>query len=318
VSLKIALIGSAPSSVQLAPWDDPSWKIYSCSPGARPYVKRCDAHFELHKWERAAWFSNEYIVWMAGLSKVYMIRPAPEIPNSVAYPRQEIMERYGYHAPYVFTSSLSWMFALAIAEGATEIALYGVDMSATEEYGPQREGCHFFIAHAKSLGIKVTVPDQSDLLRPAPLYGFCEEDPHFGKLLARKQELTARRDDAIRREAQAHDERMFLQGGLDNIEYDLKTWVADPQAIAMTYAQPVWVTQQPVVQQVVAQSATTESVAEPVIATETPIRDTLSVAEPIVAVTKQKRKYVKKANGVSFTIAKATRKRNNKSESLSA
>src|SRR3990167_6788901 len=30
---KIAVIGTAPSSRMLAPFNDPSWKIWSCSPG---------------------------------------------------------------------------------------------------------------------------------------------------------------------------------------------------------------------------------------------------------------------------------------------
>ena len=32
--LKIALVGTAPSSRMLAPYNDPSWKIWGCSPGA--------------------------------------------------------------------------------------------------------------------------------------------------------------------------------------------------------------------------------------------------------------------------------------------
>lgn len=173
---------------------------------------------------------------MAGINgPVYMIEPAPEVPNSVAYPKDEMLGRFG---PWFFASSLSWMFALAIAEGATEIGLWGVDMSATEEWVYQRSGCHYFIHLAKAMGIKVTTPVESDLLRPPPLYGFCEADPMFGKMQVRLQELIGRQADAIRREAAAHDERLFLQGAIDDVHYTMKTWIADPLAMQMAYAQP--------------------------------------------------------------------------------
>lgn len=238
--MKVALIGSAPSSVQLAPWNDPTWQIWGCSPGAWPHAKRVNRWVEIHKWEpEKPWFSAEYIKFMASISgPVFMIRPVPEVPNSIAYPKEEMVARFG---PWFFGSTLSWMFAQAIAEGATEIGLWGVDMSATEEWIYQRSGCHYFIHLAKTMGIKVTTPVESDLLRPAPLYGFSEEDPMFGKMQARQAELSARLQDAIRREAQAHDERLFLQGAIDDMTYMQKTWIADRQAIDMVYSVPAWV-----------------------------------------------------------------------------
>lgn len=233
---RIALIGSAPSSVNLAPWADGSWEVWGCSPGAWPHAKRVNRWFEIHRWEDKPWFSAEYINFMRSISgPVYMINAVPEIPNSVAYPKDEMLARFG---PWFFSSSLSWMFALAIAEGATEIGLWGVDMSATEEWVYQRSGCHYFIDLAKRMGIKVTTPVESDLLRPPPLYGFSEIDPMVGKMRARMEELQGRMQDAIRREAAAHDERMFLQGAIDDMTYFQRTWVSDPLAISMAYMQP--------------------------------------------------------------------------------
>jgi hypothetical protein len=37
---KIAVMGSAPSSVALAPFGDPSWEIWGCSPGLYYQAKR--------------------------------------------------------------------------------------------------------------------------------------------------------------------------------------------------------------------------------------------------------------------------------------
>ena len=78
--MKVALMGSAPSSVQLGPFRDKSykefiggkpnlypqapfldqtWQIWGCSPGAFGIVPRSDRWFELHRWEPGAqtWFS---------------------------------------------------------------------------------------------------------------------------------------------------------------------------------------------------------------------------------------------------------------------
>src|SRR5580698_10373126 len=46
--LKVAMIGTAPSSRMLAPFNDPSWKIWACSPGNMNTLPRVDVWFELH------------------------------------------------------------------------------------------------------------------------------------------------------------------------------------------------------------------------------------------------------------------------------
>ena len=59
-------------------------------------------------------------------------------------------------------------------------------------------------------------------------------------MAARKAELDARIQDALRREGGAREERLFYQGAMDDILYIMKTWIADPQAISMAYSQPQW------------------------------------------------------------------------------
>lgn len=242
---KIALVGSAPSSVRLAPWDDPSWTIFGCSPGAYPIARRVDAWFETHRWEppvagqpekQVPWFTPEYVKWMSELKcPVYTGGPTPELPNAVLYPKQQMIDQYG---PYFFTSSLSWMFAMALnMEGVTEIGLWGVDMSAAEEYGDQRMGCHYFITLASQRGIKITVPPESDLLMPRALYGVGEWSPRMVKLTARRRELEARRNAAQQTAANAQGEIMFLNGALDDLNYMLTTWMQEepPEVLRHIY-----------------------------------------------------------------------------------
>ncbi len=253
--LKIALIGSAPSSVQLAPYSDPSWTIWSCSPGAVPHVKRTDTHFEIHPFEPGKpWFQPDYIAWMASLGvPVYMIEPVAAIPTSVAYPKNDILD-YVYakvmspdgtirDAKFgdivAFSSSLAWMMCLAIASGAQEIGLWGVDMAANEEWKGQRQGCQTLISIARQIGIKVTIPNESDLMRPHPLYGFQETDPFYVKLAMRKREFMTQIQECQRLVNENQQKMIYLQGAMDDLEYMAITWIADPKAVAMHYAGPV-------------------------------------------------------------------------------
>jgi hypothetical protein len=142
--MKIALVGSAPSSVRLAPFRDPSWTVWACSPGTYPIVEMegAAAFFELHRWEppvigrpdqQVPWFSPEYCAWLAKFKgPVYTTEVIPDIKNSTRLPREMLIEKYG---PYFWSSSLAWMLALALEQpGIQEIGLWGVDMSAVEEY----------------------------------------------------------------------------------------------------------------------------------------------------------------------------------------
>ena len=236
---KICLIGSAPSSVALAPYRDPSWEIWGCSPGARPHVQRANAWFEIHPWDytNTDWNSQEYTKFLTEMQgPVYVLDRVPHIPTSLPYPKDEVIAHFGPASLFFYTSSLAWMMALAIMQRPDEIALFGVDMSAAEElYTAQRPGCHYWIGKAWEAGIKVTVPPQSDLMRPPALYGFCELDPMYQKLLARQRELEHRVAVATQQFKQVEHEMLYLRGAAEDVNYVKQTWVSDRDAIDMIY-----------------------------------------------------------------------------------
>lgn len=258
--MKIACLGSAPSSVRLAPFGNPEWQIWACSPGTYSILPRCDAFFELHRWEpgvvgkpdtQRPWFSPEYVAWMGKQKLVWMYEPVPELPGSKSIPYVELTQRWG---SYFWTSSLAYMLAMAMdaiieerqkrkASGMPQaqqdelakgdaVGLWGVDMSATEEYGYQRAGCQHFLCEANRLGIGITVPPESDLLRPMPPYGLVESTHWHIKSLVRKGELEARLAQAQRTAQHAHNEEQFLRGCIDDLKYHMDTWGDDRQGIA--------------------------------------------------------------------------------------
>lgn len=254
--MKIALVGSAPSSTRLAPYADPSWKIWACSPAVYGQAPRTDEWFELHRWEppvlgnaaqQVSWFSPEYVGWMHQHPCVWVTEPNTGMPGAKMLPMDDLVMKYGH---YFLTSSIAWMFAMAIerirddralrqeardvaeaagtqpaiADEEDSIGLWGVDMAATEEYGYQRAGCQFFVQLANALGIRIVVPPESDLLNPPPMYGAGESGRRAIKLLARKRELEGRLGHAKAMLEQSRHQVSMLEGAIDDCQYHIQMW----------------------------------------------------------------------------------------------
>lgn len=257
--MKIALLGSAPSSVNLAPFKDASysqylggkpepqyppsdfideaWQIWGCSPGCFAVAPRFDVFFELHRWEPGQpWFSPEYVQFLRQFrGPVFTGGPIPDIPNHVVYPIERVEAEF---SAYFLHSSLSLMAAVAILEiedfrkanpdapDDHTVGFWGVDMAADEEYGAQRSGCHFFILEALRRGIEVIVPPESCLLRPMPVYGLSEWDHAYIKQTTRMRELNARRTAAAQQAVDLQSQAQFLAGAADQLNYDIRTWMS--------------------------------------------------------------------------------------------
>jgi hypothetical protein len=228
--LKIALVGSAPSSVHLAPYGDESWQIWGCSPGVYGVAKRVNVWFEMHLYEPGqTWFSPEYCQWLAALPGrgitlwVGHESVTERLPGSVVVPHKKIIEKYD-DCRWFCTSSLFWMMASAIEAGATKIGLWGVDMAANEEYEMQRAGIHYLTYIARAQGIEVGCPPESDLFTPRFQYGVDEHTHGFRKHRARMSELTQRRNVAQQQVEQSKIEAAFLMGALDDMKYMGDTW----------------------------------------------------------------------------------------------
>jgi hypothetical protein len=164
-----------------------------------------------------------------------MAEHVPEVKNCKVIPVDYLVGKYG---PYFFTSSLAWMFALAMEENPQSIGLWGVDMAATEEYGYQRAGCQFFAMLARSKGIEVGVPPESDLFRPAPLYGVCETSHMHIKMLARQRELQQRLAGVQAEYNQKYHELTFLQGAIDDLNWNQQTWAGNVDTSGKRYTEP--------------------------------------------------------------------------------
>lgn len=185
--MKVAIVGCSQSK-SLAPFDDESFEIWGVN-NLYPHVPRGTRWFEIHEITKEGETYlrrgdpkfrgqpvNDYMKQMGEWTKerncpVYMQKKWDLVPTSVPYPVEEMIKKFGGY----FTNSVSWMIALAIHEGATEIHVYGVDMAVDTEYHHQRPSCEYFLGVAVGLGIKVHVPPEADLLKTRFLYGFQEQ-----------------------------------------------------------------------------------------------------------------------------------------------
>jgi len=184
--VKIAILGSAEATRDLAPFDDPTWEIWGLAWRFYDHP-RMDKAFEVH--DPSIW--HEYVkpeIYQGWLNnpqdsdgndvEVYMLPHVAETfpsKNIKAYPADEACKLMGRR---YFTSSFSYMLAKAIMDGATEIGIWGVDLVTDEEYMQQRPAAEFLLGIAHARGIKITIPEQSALLKASHVYGL--EDIRFG------------------------------------------------------------------------------------------------------------------------------------------
>lgn len=94
-----------------------------------------------------------------------------DIPDSIRFPLEEataILPLNGY--PY-FTSSVSFMLALAYLMGYTRIELYGFEMGTQTEYHYQRANFEYWVGLLQAKGVEIYIPKASPLLK-GELYGY--------------------------------------------------------------------------------------------------------------------------------------------------
>ncbi|MGI6610576.1 MAG: hypothetical protein ACOX4G_08705 [Limnochordia bacterium] len=156
---RVAIVGGGPSR-RRAPYRDPSWEIWGFSSRLYRYP-RVTRWFELHaitdlrqqlatkKPGRRSF--QGYMRFMRQFNgPVYMQRTHPRIPNSVPFPMRKLRKEFGR----CFTSTASYLIALAITEGYDTIGLWGIDVKR-REYLRQRPAIRYLLSVARQRGIEV-------------------------------------------------------------------------------------------------------------------------------------------------------------------
>jgi hypothetical protein len=156
VALKVAIVGMSDKSREGIPWDDPEWEVWGLARDSEDWC-RFARTFEIHDDWRAV-YPAEYAERLEYCAGLYM--QGDPVKGATRYPVEAVSavcER--------FESSVDYMLALAIHEGAQEIAIYGVRMESDDEYGYQRPNAHYLIGLARGKGITVHIPQTSPLCK---------------------------------------------------------------------------------------------------------------------------------------------------------
>ena len=175
---KIAVLGSAASSLPLAPITDETWEFWGM-----PWVHtdepdlKVSRWFEMHDREvHAEMFTAKRLELLRGLeAPVLMTRVHPDIPQSRRYPLELVQRVFaGYRmGPFgCYTSSMAYMLALAILEMPDILGTWGIDMLTRGEYEIQKAQCEYLLGNAEGRGIRVIVPAESALWKSRYPYGY--------------------------------------------------------------------------------------------------------------------------------------------------
>lgn len=168
---RVAIVGGA-SSRTLAPYDDPAWEIWAFS-SLRLKTPRFTRWFEIHALddlreqlrrdtERRLSFTS-YMRFLKSLDcPVYMQKRHADVPASVEYPLQQVLEHFGK----CFTSTASYLIALAILEGYQTIGVWGVHLTERTVYARQRPGVEYLLGVAAQRGIEIVLPEGCPLRVP--------------------------------------------------------------------------------------------------------------------------------------------------------
>jgi hypothetical protein len=176
---KVAIVGFATSSRDLAPFDDPSYEIWTLNQLYR-HVPRSTRHFDIHcNWQEDNVEGTDHAGWIKDAPiPTYMMDAHPEFPNVVRYPIERVIKNAGID---YFTSTVAFEVGLAMAEGFKEIALFGIDLIVGTEYSVQKANLEFWLGMAHARGINVRIPCESALLKQQYRYGY-EREPDWGPL----------------------------------------------------------------------------------------------------------------------------------------
>ena len=219
---KIAIVGKSPSTMQMAPFDDPSWEIWSLADGYE-FIPRCDVQVELHDFtEWKPKYKPGYFDAICRMDRPVVVqKDTGEGKNFREYPLSLVLETFQRQ---YFNNSISYMIAMAILEGAVEIGMYGVDMaqndpSAGNEYAHQRPSCEYMIGICDGRGIPFHIPPESLICKCTTLYAFGDDRGHGKRVAAQVAEMIKRRDHHQQQASVNQQHASAMQGAIDALNW---------------------------------------------------------------------------------------------------
>ena len=228
---KVALVGYTPSWRQ-APYDDKDIEIWVMN-DLYELVPRYDRVFDIHDINEIKTRKtrhegkSQYEVLKTLKKPVYMQAQYADIPTSIRFPLDELIENYYIPAmgdKIFLTCSVAHMLALAIYEGYEEIQFYGIHEAVDSEYKDEMPSVLYWLGVAYGRGIKISISQDSPLLKGWFIYGFEEQKKsHFDKFCKDEMDrISGIKDQAIAKQQAYHDEEMKCAGASAILQHLMK------------------------------------------------------------------------------------------------
>lgn len=246
---KVCIVGFADTR-RIVPFADPDFEFWGINALHRatdlPENAHWDRWFQLHDvakhhGQHPEDLSN-HLGFLNSLSCPVYVRPedlgVQPIVTQTPFPLRAVITPF----PRYFNNTISYLIALAILMEYEELHLYGVDMAQDAliqaEFAHQRPSCEFFLGVAVGRGIRVHIPEGSDLLKTTFLYGFEDGSVLTQKHQARLVELAHRKELMKQELAQLDGRRNQLLSGINQLdgsmqdnEYWLRNWDQQPSVV---------------------------------------------------------------------------------------
>ena len=150
--MKVAIVGGSKTSEYLAPFNDDDWEIWvHGNQMDRHENRRVSRIFEVH--DDLSEHDERYPQWLSDFNIPLIVSPKFPIKGDhiKVFNRSKAKLMLGGE---FLSSTPAYMMTQAIAEGATNIAIYGVDMAVSNhEYFKQRSAMYYLIGLAVVVGL---------------------------------------------------------------------------------------------------------------------------------------------------------------------
>jgi hypothetical protein len=238
---RVCIVGTAPTWKE-APWDDPSMEFWCLNDFHLLKPKRADRWYDLHPFDHMYFHSGGKKILSHQVPPGYFIRPQGHLeflkaqsipvyvqdasllgtPNARTFPKADVEAAVG---PY-FASSPAWMVGHALAEGVTELHIYGIHLATEWEYLKQKPNMAFLLGMAAGRGVKIVIPKTAPLLRESHQYAY-QVDPDLPKVAIK------RRMDGLQMELRAVEQKMAVRRWWQRVDPNWATRKAWLQAQLM-------------------------------------------------------------------------------------
>lgn len=110
---------------------------------------------------------------------IYLTNSHPDVPASVAFPRERVQETLRTSR---FTVSVDWLIGFAICEGFERIVLNGIGTRFEPDYQYAHQGILYWLGYAQGRGLDLVIEGPSCYAEPERVYGYEAAAPEWNTL----------------------------------------------------------------------------------------------------------------------------------------